>query len=111
MSPPSLESLVMSVVGSPRRSYPFAPTCWILMGVDLRTEFPSTFQMMYRPPPGASKPDASITPPFLGSQMSGFDSGLKGPAAVVAVAMPMQWSLLGPVLRRAVSAQGWGAQH
>ena len=39
--------------------------------------------------------------------MSGDAFGVKGPAGFVAVAIPIQWSLLGPVLRRAVSA---GAQ-
>lgn len=44
--------------------------------------------------------------------MSGDAFGVKGPAGFVAVAIPMQWSLLGPVLRRAVSAgaQVWSGQ-
>ena len=111
-SPPSIGSFVMSVVGVSSRSYPFAPTCWILIGVDFPIEFPSTFHSTYRPPPGASKPDASITPPLSRSQMSGDAFGVKGPAGFVAVAIPMQWSLLGPVLRRAVSAgaQVWSGQ-
>ena len=103
MTPPSIGSFVMSVVGEPSKSYPFAPTCWILIGVDAPIEFPSTFHRTYSPPPGASKPDASIAPPFARSQMSGSELGLKGPRGSDAVAMPMQWSLPGPPWRCAVS--------
>lgn len=100
MSPLFIGLLVMSWVGEPSRSYPFAPTCCIMIGVFwLIEDYHRSFREGRVRSQALGNPDGSMASPCTSSQICRLLLAVNGPLGELAVAILMEVSLLGPPRR------------